>query len=263
MNVELSTGVRLHVRDRGQGAPTYLLIHGWTVSGAIWDPILDRWPDNAGRVLAPDLRGTGFSSKPREGYTLDAYAGDVVALIDQLGLADVVLVGHSMGGTIAQRVALDRPAQLRSLVLVSPVPASGVPLGEEQIAFFRSLGGTREGAEQVLTMVMAQRPEAALFERMVRDVATVTPEAFHGGFDSWRTAAFAERLTGLKTPTLVLGGSDEQPLTPDFIKSAVVDKIGGARFALLQGSGHYPQYEVPDALLRHLLDAAQLGPGVT
>jgi pimeloyl-ACP methyl ester carboxylesterase len=260
MNVELSTGVRLYVRDRGQGAPTYLLIHGWAVSGAVWDPILDRWPDTAGRVVIPDLRGTGFSSKPREGYTLDAYAGDVVALIDQLGLSDVVLVGHSLGGTITQRVALERPDRLRGLVLVSPVPASGVPLGEEQIAYFRSLGGTREGAEQVLSMVMARRPEAALFERMVRDVATVVLEAFLGGFESWRTAAFAERLTNLKTPTLVLGGTDEQPLTPDFIKSAVVEKIGGARFALLQGSGHYPQYEATDALLRHLLDAAQLGP---
>jgi non-heme chloroperoxidase len=259
MNVELSTGVRLHVRERGQGAPCYLLIHGWTVSGAIWDPILERWPATAGRVLAPDQRGTGFSSKPRDGYTLDAYAGDMVALIDQLGLSDVVLVGHSMGGTIAQRVALERPAALRSLVLVSPVPASGVPLDEPTIAFFRSLGGTREGAEQVLSMVMARRPDEASFERMVRDVATVCSEAFLGGFDSWRTASFAERLPALKVPTLVLGGTDEQPLTPDFIKSAVVDKIAGAKFELLQGSGHYPQYEVPEALLQHLLDAARPG----
>jgi non-heme chloroperoxidase len=264
MNVELSTGVRLHVRERGpgpgqgQGTPTYLLIHGWTVSGTVWDPIFERWPDSAGRLLVPDLRGTGFSAKPREGYTLDDYVGDVVALIDQLGLSDMVLVGHSMGGAISQRVALERPAALRSLVLVSPVPASGVPLDEQQIGYFRSLGGTREGAEQLLSMVMARRPEPPLFERMVRDVATVCMEAFLGGFDSWRTASFAERLSELKVPTLVLGGSDEQPLTPDFIKSAVVALIAGARFELLQGSGHYPQYEVPDALLRHLLDAAQL-----
>lgn len=262
MNVELSTGVRLHVRDHasgaGQGAPTYLLIHGWAVSGAVWDPILERWPDAAGRVLVPDQRGTGFSDKPRAGYTLDAYVGDVVALIDQLGLSDVVLVGHSMGGTIAQKVALERPAALRSLVLVSPVPASGVPFDDAQLAYFRSLGGTREGAEQVLSMVMAKRPEPPLFERMVRDAATVCIEAFQGGFDAWRTASFAERLSELKVPTLVLGGTDEQPLTPDFIRAAVVDKIAGARFELLHGSGHYPQYEVPDALLGHLLDASRI-----
>jgi non-heme chloroperoxidase len=260
MNVELSTGVRLHVRERpgsGPGAPSYLLIHGWAVSGAVWDPILERWPDAAGRVLVPDQRGTGYSDKPRTGYTLDAYAGDMVALIDQLGLSDLVLVGHSMGGTIAQKVALERPAALRSLVLVSPVPASGVPFDDGQIAYFRSLGGTREGAEQVLGMMMPTRPER--FEQMVRDVATVSMDAFLGGFDAWRTASFGERLSALKVPTLVLGGTHEPPLTPEFLNAEVVSKIAGARFELLQGLGHYPQYEAPDVLLRHLLDAARLG----
>lgn len=261
MNVELATGIRLNVYERGEGTPTFLLIHGWAVSGMVWEPILDRWPAGRGRVLAPDLRGTGFSDKPREGYGLDDYSGDIVALIDKLGLSDVVLVGHSMGGTIAQRVALERQAVLRSLVLVSPVPASGVPFEDEQIGFFRSLGGHREGAEQVLSMVMAKRPEEALFERMVRDAATVCIEAFQGGFDAWRTASFSDRLGELKLPTLVLGGSDEQPLTPEFLKSAVADPITGARFELLPGSGHYPQAEVTELLLDKLLSGATLADG--
>lgn len=258
MNIELPTGVRLNVHERGQGAPTYLLIHGWTVSGLVWEPILDRWPAGAGRVLAPDLRGTGFSSKPREGYTLDDYAGDVVALIDALALTDLVLVGHSMGGTIVQRVALERPDALRSLVLVSPVPASGVPLPDDQIAYFRSLGGHREGAEQVLSMVMARRPDEAVLERMVRDAATVCMEAFLGGFDAWRTASFGDRVGDIRAPTLVLGGADEQPLTPAFIEAEVANKIPGARMVLMDGTGHYPQAEATEVLLRHLLDAARL-----
>lgn len=258
MNIELPTGVRLNVHERGEGAPTYLLIHGWAVSGLVWEPILERWPASAGRALAPDLRGAGFSSKPREGYTLDNYAGDVVALIDALELSDLVLVGHSMGGCIAQRVALDRPDALRSLVLVSPVPASGVPLGDEHIALFRSLGGHREGVEQVLSMVMAKRPDEAVFERMVRDGATVCLEAFLDGFDAWRTASFGDRVGDIRAPTVVLGGTDEQPLNPAFLQAEVVDKIPGARFVALDGSGHYPQAEATEALLRHLLDAAKL-----
>lgn len=110
--VALPTGISLHVREQGEGGPTTLLSGGCT--GA-----------SAGKLAGPrrardcaDLRGTGFSQKPREGYTLEDDVRDVVALIDTLGLTDVVLVGHSKGGAIAQRVALERPAALRKLVLV-------------------------------------------------------------------------------------------------------------------------------------------------
>ena len=258
MNLELSTGVHYHVRDQGQGTPTYLLIHGWAVSGAVWEPVLAQWPASAGRVLAPDLRGSGFSSKPRKHYDLADYAGDVVALIDALGLTDLVLVGHSMGGTIAQMVALERADALRSLVLVSPVPASGVPFKDEDLRFMRSLAGHREGAEQVLGSMMVTRPPAEQFERMVTDVATVDMEAFLGGFDAWRTASFGDRIGGIRTPTLVLGGSGEQPLSPEMLKTTVVDRIPGARFEELPGVGHYAQVECTELLVEKLVAAASL-----
>src|SRR3954470_15609262 len=119
--VDLPHGISLHVREGGEGAPTTLLVHGWGVPSTVWDPVLERWPAEAGRVIAPDLRGGGWSSKPREGYTLADDTKDVVALIDALELSDVVLVGHSKGGAIAQRVALERPGTLRKLVLVCSV----------------------------------------------------------------------------------------------------------------------------------------------
>lgn len=258
MNLELSTGVRYHIREHGQGAPTYLLIHGWAVSGAVWEPVLAQWPEAAGRVLVPDLRGTGFSSKPRKHYDLADYSGDVVALIDQMGLTDLILVGHSMGGVIAQMVALERPDALRSLVLLSPVPASGIPFGDEDLKFMRSLAGHREGAEQLLGSMMARRPAAEQLERMVTDVATVDMEAFLGGFDAWRTASFGERIGGIRTPTLVLGGSEEQPLSPALLRSAVVDQIPGARFEELPGVGHYAQVECTALLIEKLVAAAGL-----
>ena len=125
--IDLANGSSLHLREGGEGSTTTLLIHGWAVPGTVWEPVLARWPASAGRVLAPDLRGTGFSVKPREGYTLDDDVADMLALIDALQLSDLVIVGHSKGGAIAQRIALARPGLLRKLVLVCPVPASGIP----------------------------------------------------------------------------------------------------------------------------------------
>jgi pimeloyl-ACP methyl ester carboxylesterase len=255
--IQLPNGIALHTREGGQGSPTTLLVHGWAVPGGVWEPVLARWPDNAGRVIAPDLRGTGWSSKPREGYGLEDDVADIVALIDTLELRDVVLVGHSKGGAIAQRVALERPDALRSLVLVCPVPASGVPLDDGTIGFFRSLCGHAEGAAQIIGMMLAKPPvEPQRLTRLVDSMASVALESQLGGFDAWRTANFADKVGAIKTPTLVIGGGAETVLSPALLQQEVVARIPGSRLHLIEGAGHYPQIEAPDELTRLLVAAA-------
>lgn len=251
--ITLPNGISLHLREGGQGGPTTLFLHGWAVPGDVWDPVLARWPSSAGRVIAPDLRGTGWSSKPRDGYTLEDDVQDVVALIDALALEDVVLVGHSKGGAIAQRVALERPKALRSLVLVCAVPASGMPLDDGTIGFFRSLCGHRDGATQLLRMVMAKPPAAATVEALVDKMSSVCIESLLGGFDAWRTANFADTIGAISTPTLVIAGGGEQVLPPALLQQTIVDRIPGARMVVLDGVGHYPQLEAPDELTAALL----------
>lgn len=251
MRVALPSGIHLHVQERGHG-PTALLVHGWAVSGHIWRDLFNKWPENAGRLIAPDLRGTGWSSKPRDGYTIDSYAEDIAALIDALELRDFVLVGHSMGGTIALRTALERQDRLRKLVLMCPVPASGVPFNDDQIAFFRSLHNGREGAAQTLGMMFAKPVAPEILEPAIDGCASVVPEAWFGGFDAWRSADFAGRMGELRVPTLVIPGEKEQPLTPEFLKATIVDLIAGARLEVFEGTGHYPQLESTDDLVARL-----------
>jgi pimeloyl-ACP methyl ester carboxylesterase len=252
MRVALPSGIQLHVHERGTGDRAALLVHGWAVSGHIWSDLFNKWPDGAGRLIAPDLRGTGWSSKPREGYTIDAYAEDIVGLIDALELRDLVLVGHSMGGTIALRAALERQDRLRRLVLMCPVPPSGVPFDEGQIAFFRSLGNGREGAAQTLGMMFAKPVAPDILERAIEGCASVVPEAFYGGFDAWRTANFASRMGELRVPTLMISGEKEQPLSPEFLKATITDLIAGAEGDVFAGTGHYPQLESTDDLVLRL-----------
>lgn len=259
MDVKLSASHHLHVRTVGDGSPTFLLLHGWAVSGHIWDTLVDHWPAGAGQLLIPDLRGTGWSAKPREGYTLDDYAGDIVNLVDhltgELKLSGIVLVGHSMGGLLAMRVAMERPQALSRLVLVSPVPPGGVPFSDADLAYFRSLGGHRPGAEQVLGMMMSRKPDARTFDRAVSSASTVALEAFLGGFDAWRTASFADRVGAITTPTVVLGGELEQPLSPALLKEHVVARIPGATFVPVPGVGHYPYIESPEEFVKLLRES--------
>jgi len=252
--INLANGTSLHVREGGEGSPTTLLLHGWAVPGAVWDPVLERWPAGSGRVIAPDLRGTGFSSKPRDGYGLEDDVADVVALIDELGLKDFALVGHSKGGAIAQRVALERPALLRKLVLLCPVPASGIPLDDGTIGYFRSLCGPREGLQQLIVSMTAKAPDPALLKTLVESMSSVAIESLLGGFDAWRTANFGDRIADIKTPTVVIGGGGDQVLNPAMLNELVVDKIPGAKFQEIAGVGHYPQIESPDELTRMLVE---------
>ncbi len=252
--VNLANGSSLHLREGGEGSPTTLLIHGWAVPGTVWEPVLARWPAGAGRVLAPDLRGTGFSSKPREGYGLEDDVADMVALIDELALKDLVVIGHSKGGTIAQRIALERPQVVRQLVLVCPVPASGVPLDEPTVGYFRSLCGPREGLAQLIRMTTASAPDPALFERLVDSMGSVALESLHGGLDAFRNADFGDRIGAITAPTLVIGGAAEVVLPPAFLQEFIVDKIPGAKLQVMPGVGHYPQIEAPDELTRLLVE---------
>jgi len=218
--------------------------------------VIERWPSQGmGTLLTVDLRGTGWSAKPADGYSLHDYTQDVVQLMEQQALHNLILVGHSMGGTIAMQVALERPAMLAGLILVSPVPPSGVPLSETDVAFFRSLGGRVQGAQQVLRMMMAAPPDGPVFQHLVDSAATVALAAFLGGFDAWRTASFADRVGQIKAPTMVFGGEKEQPLSPALLQEHVVAKIPGARFVGLPKVGHYPQVEDPDAFFAALTGA--------
>ena len=95
--IETAPNVKLYVKDYGQGKPV-ILIHGWPLSNEMWEYQIDALIENNCRVIAYDRRGFGKSSQPWDGYDYDTLADDLKAIIDQLELKEVTLVGFSMGG---------------------------------------------------------------------------------------------------------------------------------------------------------------------
>lgn len=124
-------GVDLRYVDTGSGDPPIVFVHGWTCRGSDWrNQIAELSKDH--RVVALDQRGHGDSDKPDQDYTIEGFANDLIAFIEELGLERPVLVGHSMGGAIAHRVVRMRPGLARALVMVD---STIVPIPE-------ALGGT-------------------------------------------------------------------------------------------------------------------------
>ncbi|MFG1999441.1 alpha/beta fold hydrolase [Spirillospora sp. NPDC048911] len=111
--------------------PPLLLVHGYAADSQDWAWHIAGLTAAGHRVIAPDLRGHGHSSAPATGYSPEDLAADLAALLDHLGLDQVIAVGHSMGGMVASALAVERPGRVRALVCVDP--AYGLP---DEIARF-------------------------------------------------------------------------------------------------------------------------------
>ena len=113
-------GITLNVREAGQGTPI-ILLHGITANAAVWDPVLALLQDSF-RVVSVDQRGHGHSDKPAAGYGGDAYAQDVLDLIDALGGAPAIVVGHSLGARNSVLAAVAQPDRVAGVVAVDFTP---------------------------------------------------------------------------------------------------------------------------------------------
>ncbi|HEX8827354.1 MAG TPA: alpha/beta fold hydrolase, partial [Xanthobacteraceae bacterium] len=130
-------GAQLAFADAGSGDVTLLFVHGWRADHTVWLPLIAALGSDL-RTLAVDLRGGGGSQAASGPYNLERYAADLRAMVDALALGRVVLVGHSMGATVALRFAVDDPGATRGLVLIAPVPAGGAGFSPKGTAYLRA-----------------------------------------------------------------------------------------------------------------------------
>jgi non-heme chloroperoxidase len=236
-----SESVKLAHRVVGSGPRTVIAVHGWMMSGRVYDDLVAALDTEGIRLVVPDLRGAGDSVKPEAGYSIAHYAADVLALADELRAERFTLIGHSMGGTIAQYVAAHAPERVEGMVLLSPVPASGMPGFPEQARpLFR--GASHAEAHATILGMACTNLSGKGRDHLLACAATVPAHAIAEGFEAWTGAAFGDRLSAVKARTLVVA-TDDPFLPPDFLRQAIVGPIAGARLAVLPGAGHYPQVE--------------------
>lgn len=239
-----SDGTSLHYRVVGDGPRTVVLVHGWMVSGAVWDAMVERMDLTGLRLVIPDSRGTGQSGKPTTGYTLAQLAQDVLTVADAAGAKRFTVVGHSMGGQLAQWVAAQEPSRVEAAVLLNTVPAAGLPLPPDAAGLFRTSAGNREKQTTIINLSCRLLQGTDIVETMLKDAANTSAVAIESIFDAWTQGGFADKLSAITAPTLVVA-TDDAFLPPAFLRDAVVKPIRRARLTYLPGPGHYPQVERP------------------
>jgi 3-oxoadipate enol-lactonase len=251
-------GVSLAVEVRGDG-PAVLFIHGYPMDRSIWAHAMAEL--DGFRRIAPDLRGMGQSDAPDLGYSVETYAGDLAALLDALGVDEVVLCGLSMGGYIAFEFLRRWRRRVRGVVLMDTRAEADTPEGKrarDLAAATAREGGAAAIAEQMVPKLMGPttRGRAPETVAQVRAMIEATPvSGIVGALGALRDRPDSTDdlpdLEGL--PVLVLVGEEDE-VTPPARARAMAEAIPGARVVVIPGAAHVPPLERPAATTQALLE---------
>jgi non-heme chloroperoxidase len=265
---ENSTDIRLHYEDHGSGNPIFL-IHGYPFSGTAWEKQEARFLNEGYRVITYDRRGFGLSSKPSTGYDYDTFARDLDAIIRELDLAEVTLVGHSMGsGEITRYLGLFGSERVAQAVLVSPIPpfllkTSDNPKGVEQKVFDGFKEAIKKDRYAFITQFLTNfygLGETKVSEEKLRAdfnlAANSSPIAFYKCVDTWLTD-FRGDLASFDVPCLIIHGDDDKILPFDVTAKILAEEIS-ARLKVISGGSHGIPWthgdEISEEILKFISD---------
>ncbi|MAM24474.1 MAG: 3-oxoadipate enol-lactonase [Rhodobacteraceae bacterium] len=246
--------VRLHYRDEGpRDGPPVVFANSLGTDMRLWDPVLPHLPEGL-RIIRYDKRGHGLSSCPPAPYAMGALITDVERLLDHLEVRECVFVGLSIGGMIAQGLAVKRLDIVRALVLSN----TGSKIGTRAIWAERIDTVLRDGIETLADAVMERwfskefrdTPELELWRNML---VRQEPQGYAGCSAAISHTDFMTPTSGLRLPALGIAGTEDGSTPPDLVRETV-ELIPASKFALIRKAGHLPCVEQPEEYGRILTD---------
>lgn len=251
--VQLATGPRLHCAGQGEvGGEPVVLLHGWPDSWFSFSRVLPHLLPRY-RALIPDQRGFGDSEKPENGYGIDDFVADAIALLDELRINRAAFIGHSFGSFVARAVAIRNPDRVSRLALIGTGVLAGTPPILEARAVLNDLPDPvpPEFAREFQASTAYLPLPEAFFERIVTESLKLPSPLWRRVLDGLLAYDDGASLSRITAPTLLIWG-DHDSLFPQVDQDRLVATIPGARLVTLRETGHCPNWERPDRLAMHL-----------
>ncbi len=237
--------IRIHYRIDGDaaGAPI-VFANSLGTDMRLWDPILPLLPKGL-RIIRYDKRGHGLSTAPSAPYSMGNLVRDAEQLLDYLEVKDCVFVGLSVGGMIAQGLAVKRMDQIRALVLSNTAAKIGTPKMWQQRMDAVRKGGIEALADATMDRWFSKSFRASAEMTLWRNMMVRQPvDGYLGCCAAISGTDFYTPTSGLRLPTLGIAGSEDGSTPPDLVRETV-DLIPGSGFALIRKAGHLPCVERP------------------
>jgi non-heme chloroperoxidase len=247
-SVELSTGLTIQYVEKGNpsGVPV-LLLHGLSDSWRSFELVLPHLPDSI-RAFSLSQRGHGDSDRPESGYQIKDLAEDVKAFMDSLDIEKAVILGHSMGSTVAQRFVIDYPENTLGLVVAGAFysQAQSPVLKELWESVISQMNDpvdpqfVREFQESTIV-----RPvQGPFFETVVQESLKVPARVWRALVEGALQDDFSEKLRTIKLPALIIWG-DQDGITTRSDQEAQIAAIQNSQYAEYPDTGHAPHWEEP------------------
>ncbi len=231
----------------GNGPALCLVLHEWLGDHVNWEPTLPYFDLARHTLVFMDLRGYGWSRAATGSYTLDEAAADVLRTADHLGISRFHLVGHSMSGLVAQKIALQASARVQSVTLFSPVPPTGFHADEAALKALNAVIDDDEAAGRAINGRTGNRYGAGWLQRklkIARDAATL--EAMRGYLKMFTTSAISDDPHRLAASMHVVNGAQDIPFyRGEASHSAFAAAYAQATFEMIDDAGHYSMLETP------------------
>jgi 3-oxoadipate enol-lactonase len=257
MQVAAVNGIHIHYRDLDPGGARTVLVFSNSLGTdfRIWNRVIARLGERY-RIITYDKRGHGLSDGAPAPYKMSDHVGDLAGLLNFLSVKGAIVCGLSVGGMIAQALAAEHPALVSRLILCDTAHKIGTTeMWNERIAAVEA-GGIEALADGVLERwfsadFRAERTaELAAWRNLL---VRTTRDGYAGTCAALRDTDLTESSAKLAVPTLCICGSEDGATTPELVRSTA-ELIPGARFALVEGAGHLPCIEKPDAVADLILE---------
>lgn len=241
------------VRVVGTGPIRVLVSHGWISDHTLWETFIARLDGTRFTWAFPDHRGYGARRGEPGPLSMTASAHDALAIADRLGWTRFHVVGHSMGGMVAQRLLLDAPRRIASVALLAPVPACGARLEPaRRDLLLRAIAEPEARRALIAANTGGTRPPEWIAPLLDLSLRTTQASALAAYLDSWSGTDFSRDVRAAAVPVLLVLGDLDGSCSAARMAETVLRWHPHTEVRTLRGVGHYPMLEATDDLHRLL-----------